>query len=547
MTLLSEASLEFARRHITSFYDSDFFPTSQDFEAVWARWDDVRKYLTSTGKLPVAQPFVLPAPKASFGYRMVHQLDALTAVVYTALAHQVAGAVEAARLDPSVACSYRIQTDADSFFRSGNGYETFTDRSIELAVEHSHVLVLDISAFYNSVYLHRVANAIKVADGSLASVAEGIERFLLALNNKASQGLPIGPAASIVFSEAVCSDIDQFIKNLGFVHTRYVDDLRIFAQSEDALASLLESVVEYLYEPHRLQIAWSKTSIVTSAEFKAKYIEDPERAEKQKLIEVIGSYNDYPGLEEDLTNVDDLVKRYLSEKDPDAEDAEEQPPDSEQDTLSRIADLLSIDFSKLEANHRRRVRGELFEALLSRALESPSLDVGLSRRVLRRSRILRSSAVYKKVLNSVAPLGAVAPDAFLYLDSLMSQSRCIEHLDSLRALTKNALIQRHRYLKHWTDWFLGGHTCTALDDEIGPYLLRTASKENQARAAVTGKNFAWIRANKLSLEQLGGRDRRAVIWAARILPADERKPWLSAVSPASKLEEWVKDYVVNLP
>ena len=47
MTILTDASLDFARAHIEAYYDSDFFPKRDEFVALWACWDDVKKHLGS--------------------------------------------------------------------------------------------------------------------------------------------------------------------------------------------------------------------------------------------------------------------------------------------------------------------------------------------------------------------------------------------------------------------------------------------------------------------------------------------------------------------
>ena len=92
MTRLMEEALDFARSHVETFYDSDFFPKSDEFEALWSNWDQVLLELTHTNveKLPVRTPRALPAPKTGGGYRIVHQLDPVDALVYTALAYSVA-------------------------------------------------------------------------------------------------------------------------------------------------------------------------------------------------------------------------------------------------------------------------------------------------------------------------------------------------------------------------------------------------------------------------------------------------------------------------
>ncbi len=47
MSKLTEDSLEFARKHIEKFYDSDFFPKTFEFQAIWHCWDEVKSDLLS--------------------------------------------------------------------------------------------------------------------------------------------------------------------------------------------------------------------------------------------------------------------------------------------------------------------------------------------------------------------------------------------------------------------------------------------------------------------------------------------------------------------
>ena len=72
------------------------------------------------------------------------------------------------------------------------------------------------------------------------------------MNQKASQGLPVGPAASIILAEAVLTDVDRFIVQKGLSHTRYVDDFRVYGDSRNALLDLLREVALYLHTIHRL-------------------------------------------------------------------------------------------------------------------------------------------------------------------------------------------------------------------------------------------------------------------------------------------------------
>jgi len=293
VTILTDDALEFARLHITKYYDSDFFPKPIEFEALWFNWDEVKQELSSKNvhKLWVTSPRVLPASKPSGDFRVVHQLEPLDAIVYTALAYEIAPSIETARppAEEKIACSYRFKIDNGSFFSGGPGYSDFTEQTEYLANTHPYILVTDIVDFYNQIYLHRLSNAVEHADKSLKAVGDDIERFITSLNAKPSQGIPVGPAASIVMAEAVLIDVDNFLKNQGVQHTRYVDDFRIFGNSIEQLTKIQQDLTIYLYDIHRLTLSGVKTFIKDAEEYVQqqlhnKYVE--EKAHLFKSIEI---------------------------------------------------------------------------------------------------------------------------------------------------------------------------------------------------------------------------------------------------------------------
>ena len=191
MSKLTEESLDFARHHIEKYYDSDFFPKSFEFEAIWHNWDEVKAELSSKNveKLWVFPPHTMPAIKSNGTYRIVHQLEPVDAVIYTAMAYEIAPSVEAARLPVAMkaACSYRLQIHEGSFFSAGGGYPDFDTRTTELANQFKYILATDITDFYNQIYLHRLNNAIEFADPALKNKAKDIELFLSKINGKTSK------------------------------------------------------------------------------------------------------------------------------------------------------------------------------------------------------------------------------------------------------------------------------------------------------------------------------------------------------------------------
>src|SRR5437879_5800662 len=86
MMRLRDKDLDFARKHIEYHSSSDFFPDVNEFSALWAMWDEVKKQLLARDVQSMGEPpLQMAAPKANGGYRIVHQLNPLDALTYTAL------------------------------------------------------------------------------------------------------------------------------------------------------------------------------------------------------------------------------------------------------------------------------------------------------------------------------------------------------------------------------------------------------------------------------------------------------------------------------
>ncbi|MGI6586856.1 MAG: RNA-directed DNA polymerase [Lutisporaceae bacterium] len=299
---LTNSSIEFAINHILKYYDSDFFIKPFEFEAIKMFKNEVIKYLTSkeVDHFSVEPPKTFAVHKPKGGYRVVHQLDPLDSIIYTALTRDIAEKIETARcnISDSAVCSYRINIKNSNFFEDGNGYEDFNSKSDNLAKKYKFVLITDIVDFYNQIYLHRLRNSIEFVDASLEEISGVIENFLMKLNNKNSKGIPVGPSASIIMAEALLLDIDQFLVNKGFEYVRYVDDFRVFADNKIDLEWLLHDITDYIYENHRLTLSSSKTEIIDTTTFHKEYLFDADAIEKQRIhteLEKVQSVLSTPG------------------------------------------------------------------------------------------------------------------------------------------------------------------------------------------------------------------------------------------------------------
>ena len=209
--------------------------------------------------------------KPGGGFRAATQLDPLDHLLYTAAIYEAADPIERAGIPVSqrIACSYRINlTPQGVFFSPDNGWKDYHSRSNELSKLDgiSHVLSADISDFYNQLGQHRIQNAMELASVSVER-SKNIEAFLNVLTGKQSQGLPVGPFASIVLAEACLIDVDNFLLRQDVRHTRYADDFRIFCESRKQAIELKHRLAKYLFSVHRLSLESSKSTIVSVQKF----------------------------------------------------------------------------------------------------------------------------------------------------------------------------------------------------------------------------------------------------------------------------------------
>ena len=494
MARLTRELLDFARNHITKFYDSDFFPKPFEYQAIWANWDEVVTYLTCNEieGYPIEQPRIYAAPKPNGSFRVVHQLDPINTLIYTALAYTIGEKIEAARVPiaENVACSYRIEIESmiGTFFANGAGYGGFIDKCNELAATNPYVLVTDITDYYNQIYVHRLQNAIEFAHVDLLEISKNTERFLLDLNGSVSQGVPVGPAASIIMAEALLIDVDNFIHDTQHSHTRYVDDIRIFGQSEVELESFLERLTLYLYENHRLTLAGGKTHIITSDRFISEYLKSPEEIEKSKIHKTLGNINS-------------------------------------------LKDAYGNDFE--ENIEEEEIRPTVLTELMAKVISSEKLDLGLARHILRRCRRYRIRAIVNQVLENITFLSPVISDVILYLSKVTNKKFIEINKDKLVAIFTELTKSSVPFVREWIEYYIASDDDLLAVNEIRNIVFNSGSTRNQALAARLQNSTHWVRRMRGRMSDLSAWDRRAVIRSGVILSQAELNSWLNAVEKNS--------------
>jgi hypothetical protein len=512
MAKLSLESVQFARNHITSYWDSDFFPKPFEFDAIWRNWNEALEYLTTqdVSAMPVASPRTMLSLKPDGTYRVVHQLEPLDAIVYTALAYTIAAMLESVRVPVAqrVACSYRISLDdsGGNFFTEGNGYPGFLEQSRFLADQFKFVLVTDVTDFYNQIYVHRLQNAVQKAHKNLEAVSKEIEEFLMRLNSRVSRGIPVGPAGSIIFAEAVLTDIDSFILARGHGYTRYVDDIRIFANSNSDLDATLRDLTLYIYNSHRLTLSSHKTEVLGRSEFVAKYLEDPEQVEKQQIHDALSDVeiSDYDGASE--------------------ETVEEDPVEIPIET-----------------------RIQVLQSLMDRICQMDRLDLGLARHVLRTCRRYRIRAIVTQLFNRFDFFLPVISDVVLYLNSVTNATFVHRNASKIWRQCLQGRSADIPFARMWLCNYIVNNPAYLADHRFARFVRE--SNDIQAMATWANKTGDVALARELChrFNDVSLHDRRQILRASVVLAREERRPWYNNLrqNPQEPLDRWVLNWVAS--
>ena len=199
--------------------------------------------------------------------RPICYLDIDIAVVYQALVDAVGKVVEPyllAEFDDRV-LGHRLKSDlSETMFRDhSEAFSTF------IAIQHhyatgpsfSHCVKLDIANYYERIYHHKLQQLLEV-QGVSGSVTSAVSTLLRKFANGDSHGIPQGLWASDYLGNIYLLYLDEFLKARGIYAIRYVDDYRIFCNSEREGLQILKECCTVLrgigLNPQPL-----KTSVVT--------------------------------------------------------------------------------------------------------------------------------------------------------------------------------------------------------------------------------------------------------------------------------------------
>jgi len=279
------------------------------------------------GEFKPQRPFKYYEPKASKTHRTKSVLSIEDSLVYQAIANSVATTnyqriaennsfVFGSVLHPEVEKGLELLNDPEADFYFFEYYIPLYNKfinSVNTEIDNTNIcfkLETDITGFFDCiphskllVTLHKfgvepeildlLANCLNVYSGTKESITPGV-------------GIPQGAAASFFFANVFLNDLDYLISQNGYTYYRYMDDIRIYEETEEKLIEVLVLIDNYL-KGRALSLNTKKTSID----------EIGEDRESEKLPLLMGYGHE---LDEYNTNTSKREKHiYLTEQNPDNE------------------------------------------------------------------------------------------------------------------------------------------------------------------------------------------------------------------------------------
>lgn len=501
---LTDAGLDWALQHAQKWHDTDIFPEIFEFKAIADGWNEIKTSLQQHDILEwtVRSYRQCLVPKHRFGFRISTQLDPLDFLIFTALIREIGEKLEAARIPAadSIVHSYRFQPDADGrMFSDKFTYRTFQTHSHEKcdAAKPSHVVIADIADFFPRLYTHRIDNALDSALGVGHMHAKALKDLIGHWAGAYSYGIPVGSAASRLIAELTISDVDNTLLSESVNYLRYSDDFRLFASSEAEAYRHLTLLARVLIKNHGLTLQQNKTKIVSIDVFRSVYLKENEKRELETLSE----------------RFYELLKK-MGIEDPYGE----------------------IDYDSLSGEFKEAMDQLNLEEILEEQIREEEPDLSLIKFLLRRLGQLGDTDAVDLIFDNFDKFALVIRETMEYL----------LRLDALPAARKSELGKR--LIKLYSDksskashleysrmymlrpfaldgaWNADDQYVKLYNDAVDDF-----SKRELLLAMGRSKKDFWFRERKQDLHQLPPWLRRAFIYGASCLPAEEYKHWIRGI------------------
>jgi hypothetical protein len=504
MLFLQNNSLDWALSHVLHYGDTDVFPVPFEYAAIEHDWTAVKASLAGVDILQwTTRPQrILLSPKARNGFRVITQLDPLDFLVFASLVQEIAIDLEARRIPTGEnrVFSYRTALQADGqLFSPEIGYRQFLEACQRKLADNPGVLFVattDISDFYARIYHHRLENALHTASGRTNHV-RAIMRLLSGWNGTETFGIPIGSAPSRLLAEITLADVDEALLAAGVDFIRFNDDYRIFADTYERGYRAITFLAETLYRNHGLNLQPQKTEVLTSIQFRDRYLVTP--------------------LDRELNSLHARFEALATEL--------------------GLADWYEpIEYDDLEEDQKEAIDSLNLAELFREELAQNEPELPIIRFVLRRLSQLGDSGLVNDIFANLDKLHPVLPDICRYVQSL-------RHLDApgrsalgarMLALLSGSVVSELPYHRMWIlDLFVHSREW---DNEARFFALYAtesdpACRRNLILAMGRAHQAHWFQSQWRTLFDQPHWPRRALLAGASCMSVDARRHWYRSVEP----------------
>lgn len=322
--------IELALHNIEKFGDTDIFPFPIDNYIFFDKKDKLVQHLISLDKTFEDQLDKFPPININTcsaigytGFRWVTLIDPVWNAYFLSLVLSISGEIENKRISTSkrVVHSYRFNPDYQSarLFDSEINWRSFQNDSFEMVKnsDYEFIVTCDIADFYNKIYHHRLENAL-LSLGIAGDQPKKIITLLKQFSGTNSYGLPIGGPASRILAELVLNNMDKMLQLLGIRFTRFVDDIYLFAKTQEEAHASLNLLAMKLMLNEGLTLQKHKTQILSKAEFLNLVLlrlnadsEDGKTQNRAKFMALPIRYDPYsPSADEDYINIKENLEEF---------------------------------------------------------------------------------------------------------------------------------------------------------------------------------------------------------------------------------------------
>jgi len=451
-------------------------------------------------------PLVRFAPRQSGSFRILHRLDAVDSLIYTALVHEImvarakpegadsAGAIRTRRLEPAAEGSF-FGSPGSAWHHHVDWLETLAQKYRVLGPQNTggYVLMTDIYDFFGHIQPRRLVQFLLERRAMRPERLNALGRFLPAFCTGAGRGLPAGPSASTVLSEVILSVIDHRIHEGGHEFARWGDDYRIFCTSPEDAEKTLDDLSSHLQTAHEMFIAPQKTRIVNVGEFLSRHF----RRQPQESA--------------DAGAAEERLNRYIGES--------VHPTFYAWMTASMPASQAASVYAGMRKLPEFRTVTSAYLAHFDRAVGVRNPDLIAARRILRKATVYRIPDLIPPVLAHFEKLSPVIREAALYLHAVLDHEKVITFEQEIREAWEKK-VHASTYISEWMSYLFTNPCFNEIN--LPTQYGDIPDARGKALIALRKKDADWVKRQSAHLESLDYWDRRAVLYACSLLAPEER-------------------------